>query len=211
VIVVTPTKVPTPEVCTILPIRGFGCLWGTYPEVPPFVGCSYYQNEKAMKFVVQSFQKGYILWVGGLEYPTYEKYAWVFFADDGTFAKIAWTEGEPTARGGPPTPGQPFEPSGSLARIWKEAPRAKDRLGLAIEPEKGGTGAWQQFSRGWMFWIPFKQGTPDDQQTQDLEKRGQKIFVVSTAYPGPTWGPRNQWKVYTDRYIPDTGDCVPPT
>jgi hypothetical protein len=159
-----------------------------------------------MRFVVQQFEHGYILWMGGPDFPSYEKYAWVFYADDNTYAKVAWTAAEPTANSQRPS-SKPFEPVGALSKVWKEAPRAKDRLGLAVEPEKGGTGAWQQFSRGWMFWIPFKQGTPDDQQTKDLELRGQKIFVVSTATPPPVWGARNQWQIYTDRYISETGDC----
>jgi len=57
---------------------------------------------------------------------------------------------------------------------------------------------------------PFKQGTPDDQQIKDLELRDQKIFAIATYSPPPDWSPSNQWKVYTDRFISDTGDCVKP-
>jgi hypothetical protein len=186
----------------VVPVRGFGLVWSSYPEAQAYVGCPLYREERAAQFVAQRFERGVIFWVGGGDFPSYERYAWVLFGDDGTYVKVPWTGAPPTA---PPPgsagPSQPFEPVGSLARIWKDAPRAKERLGLAVEPERSVQGAWQQFSRGWMFWIPWKRGTPEGGQSADLARRDQWIYIIASYEPPPKYGPRNQWLAYLDRFV----------
>jgi hypothetical protein len=98
------------------------------------------------------------------------------------------------------SPVPPFEPQGNLAEMWRDAPEVQARLGLALEPEKRGQGAFKEFSRGWMYWIPFRQGTADDVEGLPLEQRDRWIYVLATQSPQPAGGERNEWLKFLDTF-----------
>jgi len=135
-----PTPVPTAEVCTVAPIRGFGCVSATYNEVQPFVGCAMWQKEKAMKFVAQRFERATSCGWVVLSFQAMRSLPGSSMPMTAPTPRLPGMRMSQTAKP-QPSPGKPFEPTGALARVWKEAAGAKNRLGLAVEPEKGGTGA----------------------------------------------------------------------
>jgi len=199
-----PTATPTLEPCYIVPIRGFGKVWDENPSARAYVGCPYYSREKGMDFIAQRFQHGVIFWMTGPDYPTWEQgSAYVLFRDNGTFIRVpvSWGTGQPAPIPTPTSPPtEPFEPLGNLAEVWREGPGVKTRLGLAVEAEKSGNGAWQEFWSGWMFWIPYKQGTPDDMPGKPFEQRDRWIYVLADYWPYPPGGVRNDWLEFLDTW-----------
>jgi hypothetical protein len=199
---------PTPgaavEPCYTTPIRGFGKVWVENPSARAYVGCPFATGEKAMNFLVQRFEHGAILWAMGLEYPAWaQDQAYVLFADEGTFIRVPvdWEAQSPSPiPTRMDTPSEPFEPQGKLAEVWREGPGVKERLGLAIEAEIWGTGAWQEFSRGWMFWLPYRQSTPDDALGKSFEERDRWIYVLATYWPDPPGAVRNEWLQFLDTW-----------
>jgi hypothetical protein len=204
-----PTSVPadataTVEACYTTPIRGFGKVWADHPSAQEYVGCPFAGGEKAMNFVAQRFEHGVILWLVGLEYPAdAQDQAYVLFEDDGTFIRVpvGW---EPQLPSPIPTPGvspsQPLEPEGMLGEVWREGPAVRSRLGLATEDEAWGTGAWQEFSRGWMFWIPYQQSTPGGSADGSFEVRDRWIYVLATYWPTVPRTVRNEWIQFLDTW-----------
>ena len=196
---------PTLEPCHITPTHGFGKVWDENPSMRAYVGCPYgYSHEKGMDFIAQRFEHGVIFWAGGPDYDGLSD-AYVLFRDDGTFIQarvsVSWSREQPAPMPTPTaTPTEPFEPQGNLAEVWREGPGVKRRLGLAVEPEKSGNGAWQEFLRGWMFWIPYEQGTPDDALGKPFEQRDRWIYVLADYWPYPPGGERNEWLEFLDTW-----------
>jgi len=199
-----PVATATFEPCHVAPIRGFGKVWDENPSARAYVGCPYYSREKGMECIAQRFEHGAVFWMTGPDYPTWQQgYAYVLFGDDGTFIRVpvSWGAERPAPMPTPAaTPTEPFEPQGNLAEVWREGPGVKRRLGLALEPEKSCNGAWQEFSRGWMFWIPYRQGTPDDVPGKPFEQRDRWIYVLAWYWPYPPGGSRNDWLQFLDTW-----------
>ena len=193
---------PTLEPCHIAPIRGFGKVWDERRSARAYVGCPYYTQEKGMDFIAQRFQQGGIFWVSGPDYRTLD-YAYVLFSDDATYIQVpvGWGAEPPVPMPSPTAVStEPFEPEGNLAEVWREGPGVKRRLGLALGPERRGDGAWQEFSRGRMFWIPYKQGTPEDAVDKPFEQRDRWIYVLTEYWPYPPGGKRNDWLAFLDTW-----------
>jgi hypothetical protein len=76
--------------------------------------------------------------------------------DDGTYQRFedTYVEGKPNACAPGPVPAGLVTPQRGFNKVWCEGSGAqvRARLGGAVEPEKGGAGAWQQFDHGAMFW-----------------------------------------------------------
>lgn len=148
-----------------------------------YVGCpSYPRDEKAVKFEAQRFERGVIFRTDSTDYWD-AGYVFVLFGDNGTFTRISdtWVQGQSEPL--PPTPPSGlYEPRGRLGKAWRKGAGVKDRLGWAIESVKSGQGAWQRFERGFMYWIPYKAGTP-----QEMEDRWIYVLANNKALSA-RWG-----------------------
>jgi hypothetical protein len=184
---------PTPP-CQIVPVRGFGKVWNDNPKAKEYVGCTSYSTEQGMDYVAQRFEKGVMFALSNIEgYDYFAKgYVFVLFADDGTYIKVpdTWSKDQPE-----PTPLAPpagkLEPRDRLGKAWREGAGVRDRLGWAIEAESSGKGSWQEFDRGYMFWIVFNKDTP-----QEIKM----IYVLATYSPAPSYGQRNDWLGFEDKW-----------
>jgi hypothetical protein len=177
---------PTPP-CSQLPIRGFGKVWSDQAWARDLVGCASYSIEKGMKFQAQRFERGVMIW-SDADIWVNRNVVWVLFSDDQTYARIPDTYDPGMAEPTPLTPPKgKLEPRGRLGKAWREGGGVKDRLGWAIEPPTSGGGAYQEFDRGLMYWIPFK---ADDRW----------IYVLTQYWPCPPCGPRIDWAAYLDTW-----------
>lgn len=185
----TPLPTPTPP-CVRFPRRGFGKVWHENESARDLVGCAYY-DEEGMNYMARRFEHGVIFWTDADFYENLGV-AWVLFRDNMTYTSVpvTWTEGQPE-----PSPLAPpegfYEPHGRIGQAWREGAGVRERLGWALETEQSGGGAWQEFDRGFMFWIVYNQGTPDEERM---------IYVLAAYWPWPPGGRRNDWLEFVDTW-----------
>ena len=194
VLTLVPAASPTP-MCQELPVRGFGKVWAENEAVRNFVGCpSYPKSEMGVDFTAQRFEQGVIFYTSASGYFDKDSVL-VLFRDNKTWSKVVVPADAAPAPIGPPPAGK-FAPQGRIGYVWQQAAGVRTRLGWALEPEKSGTvasgtnAAWQAFSRGYLYWIPWNQ--PDDRY----------IYVVATSKPYPPGGSRFDWLEYKDTWNP---------
>ena len=185
----TPTPAPT---CQDAPVRGFGKLWQEESLAREYLGCpsSNPKGERSIQFQAQRFENGVLFWTDSMS--LWEKgYVFALFQDDMTFLRVRdnWVEGaeEPPPMEAPP---DHFESRARLGKVWREVSGVRGRLGWGLEPEKRGTGAWQAFDQGLMYWFPYLQGT-----SREIEDRW--VYIVANSQPG---GPRNDWLAFLDTW-----------
>jgi len=174
-------------------VRGFGKVWQEEPLAREYLGCpsSSPKGERSIQFQAQRFENGALFWTDS---PSlWERgHVFVLLQDDMSFLRVedTWVEGveEPPPVEPPP---DRFEPRGRLGKVWREVGGIRERLGWGLEPEKRGTGAWQAFDRGLMYWLPYLQGTP-----REMEDR----WVYILANSQPAGGPRNDWLAFLDTW-----------
>lgn len=159
------------------------------------MGCpSYPRNEIGVDFTAQRFENGIIFYTSAPGW--FDKDAvLVLFRDNMTWVKVITpADAQPAPIGAPP-PGK-YAPQGRIGYVWQQAAGVRQRLGWGIEPQKTGkvadgtNGAWQAFSRGFMYWIPWN--LPADRY----------IYVVAVYNPYPPGGTRNDWLEYKDTWNP---------
>jgi len=186
----SPLLSPTPP-CIKFPRRGFGKVWYENESARDLVGCASYSVEEGMHYLAQRFERGLIFWTDADFYENL-RVAWVLFGDDMTYARVpvTWAEGQPEPP--PLTPPEGFyEPRGCLGQAWREGAGVRERLGWAVGPEQSGGGAWQEFDRGFMFWIVYNRDTPDEEKI---------IYVLAAYWPWPPGGRRNDWLEFVDTW-----------
>lgn len=161
-----------------------------------YVGCVAYPNvEAGVSFHAQQFEKGAILFVSGGGFPDATA-VFVLYGDNMKWDKVAAAaDASPSLIGTPPA--GKFSPAGRVGWVWQQGAGVSERLGWAIAPERTGqygdptsNGAWQQFMRGYMFWIPWAQ--PD----------GPYIYVLASSYAYPPGGNRADWLEFKDTWAP---------
>ena len=181
--------------CARVPVRGFGRVWAANRSVQAGVGCPVeyppFNTEMVVQTAYQPFENGAMLWISRTTW-TQEKLIYVFF-NDGTFQQFddTWRDGEPVNSGLTPPSGR-FEPVRGFGKVWREGTgaRVRERLGWAVEPERGGNGAYQRLQKGEMYWS----GAVD------------KIWVLYGTvqeYPMPTPAPgtrQYRYEVFNDTY-----------
>jgi hypothetical protein len=143
--------------CATTPVRGFGVVWGNTPSIANALGCPQpYHPEEATQTAVERFQHGTMLYVSKTSSYEYATPSIFVLFDDGTYQRFedTYVEGKPNACNPGPVPTGYVTPQRGFNKVWCEGAGAqvRARLGWAIEPEKGGAGAWQQFDHGVMFW-----------------------------------------------------------
>jgi hypothetical protein len=143
--------------CERVPVRGFGRVWAEHRNVQRGLGCPQqyppFDKEQTVQTAFEPFEHGSMLWISRTTY-TQERIIYVFF-DDGTFQQFddTWAEGQPVNHGLVPPSGR-YEPVRGFGKVWYEGTgaRVRERLGWATAPEKGGSGAYQRFFTGEMYW-----------------------------------------------------------
>jgi hypothetical protein len=147
---VTEKSEPQPIYCDDTPIRGFGKVWGDHLDVQNTLGCPY-GGEQGTKAAVQTFQHGLMLWLeSDSRYRADPVY--VFF-NDGNYQRFGDLGAADPAKVGTVPAG--FHPVGDkFSKVYWEGTgvRVKERLGYATSELENTAGAFQQFSRGRMFW-----------------------------------------------------------
>jgi hypothetical protein len=189
---VTPKPSPTPA-CTQLPVRGFGKVWTENQSARDYLGCAT-GGEAGVDFTAQRFEKGVIFFTGAT--ADFGKDAvLVLFGDTKTWTRIAAAADAVPAPIGSPPAGK-FAPAGRIGWVWQNGADVRTRLGWATAPEKTGkygdasNGAWEPFSRGFMYYIPWP--APD----------GATMYVVAKDKPNPPGGSRADWLDFKDTFVP---------
>jgi hypothetical protein len=141
-------------VCDSVPVRGFGAVYTSAPDVARALGCALpYQSEQATQTAIQTFEHGTMLWVNQYSFTGPTIFA---FFDDGTYQRFddRYVEGQANPCDPGAAPNGLMAPQRGFGKVWCEGTgaRVRERLGWATAPEKGGPGAWQQFQSGYMFW-----------------------------------------------------------
>ena len=151
---VQPAAVVIPS-CHAQPIRGFGTVWQNHPEVRPLLGCpftNFRRNEHATRAAVQTFERGWMLW---LETDTVANVdpIYVFFDDNDSYIRYGDRE-LIDAHSYAPTPQGFYKVGDRFAKVyWEEiGPKGRQRLGFATNEARDSQGAFQEFQNGRMFW-----------------------------------------------------------
>ena len=146
---------PTSITCAATPIRGFGETWQNHPEVRPLLGCpftNWRQDEHATPAAVQTFERGWMLW---LETDTVANVdpIYVFFEDDGSYMRYG-DRPLVDAHSYAPTPLGFYKAGDRFAKVyWEELDDIeRTRLGYATNEARDSLGAFQEFDNGRMFW-----------------------------------------------------------
>jgi hypothetical protein len=172
-------------------VRGFGTAWKNHPEVRPLLGCpftNFRQDEHATAAAVQTFERGWMLW---LETDTVANVdpIYIFFEDDGSYLRFGdepLTDSHQYA----PTPDGFFKVGDRFAKVYWEliGSEGRTRLGRATAEARDSKGAFQEFVNGRMFWA----GEADT------------IYVIYQGYYDfdndgeVTW--QQGWKSYEDTF-----------
>lgn len=132
----------TPTPCPLVPADVFAAAW---VQARDRIGCPANQGS-AIWSAEESFEGGYMIW----RQDTARIYA---IADDGTWLDFAdiWQEGDPEypcPEVGPST--SPPSPKRGFGTVWCLNPGVRDKLGWAVEEEKGANRWVQDFDSGAM-------------------------------------------------------------
>lgn len=143
--------------CRVLPVRGFGQVFGTQPEAHELLGCpSYPTLERGIDLVVQRFEHGWMVWLTPAEGQLPQII--VGFDDDQRYAVFSdtFTEGADRISSALDAPEGLLEPVRGFGKVWRDGTtaRVRERLGWAIEPERAEHGAIQSFEHGRMIFTP---------------------------------------------------------
>lgn len=158
---ITPPPAPptaTPRVaqvpyCDSVPIRGFGQVWGTQPEIAATLGCpSWPYREEGTDAAVQVFEHGLMLWLAAdSSYSSDPVY--VLF-DTGEFQRFPdMGPADPAAIGDVPAGFHALGEHFSKAYWEGTGARVGQRLGYATSSSMDSSGAYQQFGNGRMLWM----------------------------------------------------------
>lgn len=141
--------------CAAAPIRGFGQVWKNHPEVRPLLGCpftNFRRDEHATNAAVQSFERGWMLW---LETDTVQNVdpIYIFFADDSSYIRFGDRD-LVDAHSYALTPPGFYKVGDRFAKVYREELdwKQRARLGHAINEARDSQGAFQEFENGRMFW-----------------------------------------------------------
>lgn len=176
-----------PLYCPDVPIRGFGTVWGKYPEVQTTLGCpdSWQGGEQGTQAALQIFQNGLMVWLQADGFFSGDP-VYVFFADGGYQRFRDLGPADPAKVG--PVPSGFYGVGDKFSKVYWEGTGAqvKERLGYALGPATASAGAFQQFSNGRMFW------------TEAIDR----IFVVyEYGYlEGNTYIQVHTWHSYEDTF-----------
>lgn len=139
----SPTATParqatsTPEV--IQPVRGFGLLYRSSPDVAARLGRAC-EAERGVDMVTQPFQGGLLLGRG-------DQKEIIALLKDGR-----WRSYPDTFEGPDPTPSAAGEPVRGFGKIWRERPELRSAIGNTTASEQPVGAVVQQFERGLMIW-----------------------------------------------------------
>ncbi|MDM8529434.1 SH3 domain-containing protein [Anaerolineales bacterium HSG24] len=139
-----------PLYCSTVPLRGFGKVWGDNLTLQYEIGCTW-EQERGTNAAIQTFQHGTMLWLErDRSYGSDPVY--VFF-NDGSYQRFGdLGAADPTKVEDTPTGF--YDVGDRFSKIYWEGTgvKVKERLGYATSETVDSAGAFQNFSRGSMFW-----------------------------------------------------------
>jgi hypothetical protein len=138
-------------------VNGFGKIWSEYPEVRKQVGCPTEREYAITEAAHERFEGGYMFWRQDI------KKIYVFYGDPntdltGTWQEYddTWQEGEPLPKATATPPAGKYAPVRGFGKLWYSNSDVREKVGWAVEPEQGVTGAFQSFERGYALWTADK-------------------------------------------------------
>lgn len=134
--------------CAVPVTRGFGIAYSE-PLVEARLGCPV-GAERGLALAEQAFENGAMLWRSDTR-------AIYVLGQDGTWTQRqdTFVEGEEMAEDSPPA--GMLAPARGFGKVWRESPGLRHSLGWAVAPERGFTGAAQEFANGVMLWSDRKE------------------------------------------------------
>lgn len=183
---VASTPAPTPtsgaaagggsSACSIRPVRGFGLVYTTHPDVATRLGCAS-APEIGSGSTRQTFEHGLMIRRDDVRQIFVIK-------GDGTWAVFpdTYQDGEALSDVGPAPAGRQA-PSHGFGKVWREQAGLRQALGWATDAEQGVSGAFEDFAAGRMVWT-------SDRTIYALFSDGTwrsfaDLFVDPTATPAP--------------------------
>lgn len=162
--------------CSIHPVRGFGLVYNTHPDVAARLGCAS-ATEIGAGSTRQTFEHGLMIRRDDVRQIFVIK-------GDGTWAVFpdTYQDGEALADVGPAPAGR-LVPAHGFGKLWREQAGLRQALGWATGPEQGVSGAYEDFAAGRMLWT-------SDRTIYALYSDGTwrsfaDLFVDPTATPTP--------------------------
>ncbi|MHB1162700.1 MAG: anti-sigma factor [Chloroflexota bacterium] len=135
-----PASTATPRP-TVQPLRGFGVLYGSQPQVAARLGPAF-EPEQAVALVVQPFQRGRLIWRADRKeiIALLEGGQWRSYPDSFDGTQSATPQPEELVRG--------------FGKLWRDQTDLRSALGTPTAPEQPTEGAMQQFERGTLLRTP---------------------------------------------------------
>lgn len=172
-----PTPVPTPTPLVFLsPPAGlhwpdgiFAALWRSDEVVRQALGWAVDESAHETAAALEALEGGLMMWrqdVGEV-YVLFPGGDWYAITD-------TWTPDQPESDPAIVPPTGRFQPTRGFGKVWRENPWLRERLGWAVEPERGVTAQAQRFEHGWL-----------------LRAEG-SIYVLVNADVGPAFWQRHE-------------------
>ncbi len=147
----TPAPTPTPLV-PLMPPTGlhwpdgiFSALWRSDEAVRQALGWASEESAHDTAAALEAFERGIMLWrqdVGEV-YVLFPEGDWYAITD-------TWTAEQPESDPAIAPPEGRFQPVRGFGKVWRENQWLRERLGWAVEPERGVTAQAQRFEHGWL-------------------------------------------------------------
>lgn len=141
-----PGPIEPPMGCTVLPVRGFGQVWYSKPNVRAKIGCPT-DVEQGFVAVDEPFYSGYVVEdVNG-------KVIYVLFNNGWWMTQPAqWTPGNAIDNPALIPPWGYYQPQYSIGKMWREVDNLSQKLGWARTPQRNMNATRQNYQNGLMLW-----------------------------------------------------------
>lgn len=148
-----PTPVPTPTPLVFLsppadiywPDAIFLALWKSEDTLRQALGWAADPSAHETEAALEAFEGGLMIWrqdVGEV-YILFPESDWYAITD-------TWTPDQPESAPSFVPPAGRFQPIRGFGKVWRENQWFRERLGWAVEPERGATAQAQRFEHGWL-------------------------------------------------------------
>jgi len=149
-----PTPVPTPTPMAFLqpppglywPDGVFAALWRSDRTVREALGWASEETAHDTAAAVEPFEGGLMLWRQDMG----EVYALLSVGGDWYAVTDTWTPEQPDRDPAIVPPVGRFQPIRGFGKVWRENQWLRERLGWALQPERGLTAQAQRFEHGWL-------------------------------------------------------------
>jgi hypothetical protein len=128
-----------------MPVRGFGLLWSSNPDVAQAVGCPL-APETGLSARVQPYDHGIMIWLDTLT-PGIDQSPWVITLIDDAAGRYR------VPANGPAWDESSAAPTGAFKWVWDNVYTVQQSIGGALTPWYATDAALQRFDHGAMLWL----------------------------------------------------------